>query len=218
MFFVGSLIAVPVGPSSVHLLLAGLMGIMLGTATFPAIAIALLLQALLFGFGGLTTLGVNIVNCAMPGVLLGLALGPAIRSTASAGMRVALAAAVGGLAVLGTGGLVALAIGLSSPEYTPVASILLATYVPLAVGRGLRHRGGGRLPRPGRPGRARAGRAMTRLILLCPILFAMMAVRPPRTGSRSSPRSTAMRSSVTPSSSAAGGDGYAVDREGCRRE
>ncbi|PTW62810.1 cobalt/nickel transport system permease protein [Breoghania corrubedonensis] len=133
-FFAGSLIAVPVGPSSVHLLLSGLMGILLGFGTFPAMAVALLLQALLFGFGGLTTLGVNIVNIALPGVVLGLVLGPTIRSTASAGLRLGLAATVGALSVLGTGGLVALSLALSSPDYAPVASVLLATYVPLAIG------------------------------------------------------------------------------------
>jgi cobalt/nickel transport system permease protein len=132
--FAGSLIAIPVGPSSVHLLLSGLMGIMLGPATFPAVAVALLLQALLFGFGGLTTLGVNVFNIAMPGVLLGLALGPAIRTTASAPLRIGFAAGAGAGAVLGTGVLVALSLALSSSDYTPVASIMLATYLPLAIG------------------------------------------------------------------------------------
>ncbi|MEI2385447.1 cobalt transporter CbiM [Breoghania sp. JC706] len=133
-FFAGSLIAVPVGPSSVHLLLSGLMGILLGFGTFPAMAVALLLQALLFGFGGLTTLGVNIVNIALPGVVLGLLFGPTIRSPPSASLRTGLAAAVGALSVLGTGGLVALSLALSSPDYAPVASVLLATYIPLAIG------------------------------------------------------------------------------------
>ncbi|ADZ69873.1 cobalt transporter CbiM [Polymorphum gilvum] len=133
VFFAGSLIAIPVGPSSVHLLLSGLMGLMLGAGTFPAVAVALLLQALLFGFGGLTTLGVNVVNLALPGVLLALAFGPAIRTTASPALRAALAALVGALAVLGTGGLVAASLALSSSDYTPVAAILLATYLPLAV-------------------------------------------------------------------------------------
>ena len=117
-----------------HLLLSGLMGIMLGTAAFPAVVVALLLQALLFGFGGLTTLGVNAINMALPAVLLAAAFGPAIRTTASTGLRAALAALVGALAVLGTGGLVALSLWLSSSDYTPVASVLLATYLPLAVG------------------------------------------------------------------------------------
>jgi cobalt/nickel transport system permease protein len=132
-FFAGSLIAVPVGPSSVHVMLSGLMGIMLGTAAFPAVTVALLLQALLFGFGGLTTLGVNAVNMALPGVLLAAALGPVIRTTASASLRAGLAGLVGALAVLLTGGMVALSLFLSSSDYTPVASVLLATYLPLAI-------------------------------------------------------------------------------------
>ncbi len=132
--FAGSLLAVPVGPTSVHLLLSGLLGILIGTATFPAMGVALLLQALLFGFGGLTTLGVNLVNIALPGVALGLLLGPAIRSTTRPALRAGLAAVVGGGAVLGTGALVALSLALSASAYTPVASILLATYLPLAVG------------------------------------------------------------------------------------
>lgn len=133
-FFAGSLIAVPVGPSSVHLLFAGLMGIMLGSATFLAVLVALLLQALLFGFGGLTTLGVNTVNIALPGVLVGLALGPVIRTTTRPQVRILAAALAGALAVLGTGGLVALSLALSSSDYTVVARVMILTYVPLAIG------------------------------------------------------------------------------------
>lgn len=132
-FFAGSLVAVPVGPSSVHLLLAGLMGVMLGTAAFLAVLVALLLQALLFGFGGLTTLGVNTVNIALPGVLCGLALGPLIRATARPSVRLAAGALAGGLAVLGTGGLVALSLWLSSSDYVPAARVVIATYLPLAL-------------------------------------------------------------------------------------
>ena len=67
-FFVVSLIPVPVPlpGTSAHLVLNGLMGIALGWAAFPAIAIALLLQAVFFQYGGLTTLGVNIMNMALP--------------------------------------------------------------------------------------------------------------------------------------------------------
>lgn len=133
-FFAGSLIAVPMGPTSIHLLLSGLMGIMLGTGAFAAVLVALLLQVLLFGFGGLTTLGVNTVNIALPGVLFGMALGPAIRHARGPAMRALLAGAVGALSVLGTGALVALSLALSGSEYTPVASVLVATYLPLALG------------------------------------------------------------------------------------
>jgi cobalt/nickel transport system permease protein len=69
-FFVASLIHVPLGPTSVHLILNGLAGILLGWAAFPAILIGLFLQAILFQFGGLTTLGVNTFNMAFPSIIV----------------------------------------------------------------------------------------------------------------------------------------------------
>ena len=68
-FFVASLVHVPVGAASVHLVLNGLTGIILGWAAFPAILVALFLQAILFQFGGLTTLGVNTASMAVPAVV-----------------------------------------------------------------------------------------------------------------------------------------------------
>src|SRR5512134_805693 len=77
-FFVASLIHVPLGPSSVHLLLNGLAGIVLGWAVFPAILIALLLQAVFFGYGGLTVLGVNVAVMAVPALVCSYAFRPAL--------------------------------------------------------------------------------------------------------------------------------------------
>lgn len=132
VFFAASLVAVPLGPSSVHLILQGLMGLMLGWGIFPAVLVALVLQALLFGLGGLTTLGVNTVNIAAPGALLGLALGPAIRRAASPARAGALAGLGAGLAVLATAGAVAAALWLSASEFVPFARALVLTYLPLA--------------------------------------------------------------------------------------
>ena len=64
--FVASLIHVPVGPTSVHLVLSGLAGITLGWSAFPAIFVALILQAFLFQHGGITTIGINTVNMGLP--------------------------------------------------------------------------------------------------------------------------------------------------------
>ena len=58
-FFVASLIHVPFGPTSVHLIIPGLTGALLGPSAFLSIGLGLLLQSLLFQFGGLTALGVN---------------------------------------------------------------------------------------------------------------------------------------------------------------
>lgn len=131
-FFTVSLISVPLGPTSVHLMLGGLMGIMLGWGAALAVLVGLTLQAVMFGIGGVTTLGVNTLDIAGPGVVMGLLLGPAIRRATGARHGV-LAGVAGAGAVLGTGALVSLVLALSAPEYTPVARIVLATYVPLAL-------------------------------------------------------------------------------------
>lgn len=133
VFFAGSLIAVPMGPSSVHLLFAGLMGLMLGLAAFPALLVALTLQTLLFGFGGLTTLGANTLNIALPGVVAALLVGPLVRS-GRPGPALVGGALCGALAVLGTGLMVAGSLWLSAPEFAPVARVMLVTYLPLALG------------------------------------------------------------------------------------
>ncbi|WP_031480607.1 cobalt transporter CbiM [Maridesulfovibrio frigidus] len=69
VFFVASLIHIPLGPGSAHLILSGLMGLVLGWAAFPAILTGLLLQAILFQYGGLTVIGVNTATMALPAVL-----------------------------------------------------------------------------------------------------------------------------------------------------
>ncbi len=69
VFFAASLAAVPVPPTTVHLMLAGLMGVMLGWFAVPAIMVGLFLQAVLFGHGGLTTLGLNGLILCLPALL-----------------------------------------------------------------------------------------------------------------------------------------------------
>lgn len=69
-FFVGSLIHVNIGPASTHLILNGIVGLLLGLAAFPAILTALILQSILFQYGGLTALGVNLLIMAVPAVIV----------------------------------------------------------------------------------------------------------------------------------------------------
>jgi len=70
MFFVASFIHIPIGPTQIHLVLIGIIGILLGKRVFLSISIALLLQAMLLGFGGLTTLGVNLIIMAVPAFMI----------------------------------------------------------------------------------------------------------------------------------------------------
>lgn len=68
-FFVASWIHIPVPPASVHLVLNGLLGAVLGYFAFPAILIGLFFQAVMFQHGGLTTLGVNAVVMGVPAII-----------------------------------------------------------------------------------------------------------------------------------------------------
>ena len=51
-FFVVSWVHIPLPPVSVHPVLAGLMGILLGWISFPAILVGLFFQAAMFSHGG----------------------------------------------------------------------------------------------------------------------------------------------------------------------
>jgi cobalt/nickel transport system permease protein len=68
-FFVASLIHIPIPPFSIHLVLNGLMGLILGYYAFPAILIGLLFQTIFFQHGGLSTLGINAVIMGVPSLI-----------------------------------------------------------------------------------------------------------------------------------------------------
>ena len=68
-FFVASQIHVRLGPTSVHLILNGLVGVILGWRAALAIPIGLLLQATLVGHGGVAALGVNCCVMLIPALL-----------------------------------------------------------------------------------------------------------------------------------------------------
>ena len=69
VFFVASLIHIPIGPTSIHLILNGLVGIILGPTAFISILLGLALQALLFQHGGITTIGANSIMMGLPALL-----------------------------------------------------------------------------------------------------------------------------------------------------
>lgn len=68
-FFVASLIHIPIPPFSIHLVLNGLMGIILGFYAFPAILIGLFFQTAFFQHGGYTALGINAIIMGLPALL-----------------------------------------------------------------------------------------------------------------------------------------------------
>lgn len=70
MFFIASFIHVPFGVTQIHLILLGVIGIFLGFSSFIAILIALILQALLLGYGGVVSIGVNLFIMAAPALIV----------------------------------------------------------------------------------------------------------------------------------------------------
>lgn len=130
-FFVASLIHIPLGPGSVHLLLGGLMGLILGWAAFPAILVALLLQALFFQYGGLLVLGVNTFNMAAPAVLCGLLLQPCLRWGKN--WQWVSGFLAGFCSLLLSAFLTAGALWLSDQGLTKAAGILVASHLPVMV-------------------------------------------------------------------------------------
>lgn len=128
-FFVASLIHVPLGPGSVHLIMNGLLGAILGWAAVPAITVALFLQALLFQFGGLTSLGVNVCIMAGPAVLCGLLFRPFFRRGKAA--RASAAFACGALAVGASALICALALALSGEAFLTAAWAIFLAHLPI---------------------------------------------------------------------------------------
>ncbi len=70
IFFIASFIHIPLGPTQIHLVLIGVIGIVIGSSVFFAILIALLLQALLLGYGGISSIGVNVFIMATPAFII----------------------------------------------------------------------------------------------------------------------------------------------------
>ncbi|PLX77903.1 MAG: cobalamin biosynthesis protein CbiM [Desulfuromonas sp.] len=130
-FFVAALIHVPLGPTSVHLVLPGVVGALLGPSAFIAIAIGLVLQSLLFQFGGLTALGGNALLMGLPalgcGLLFQLLKGTTIRRQMLVG------GLSGGLGIIGSALLLALLLAASGEDFLVVAKFALAAHLPVAI-------------------------------------------------------------------------------------
>ncbi|MGG6240169.1 cobalt transporter CbiM [Nodosilinea sp. AN01ver1] len=145
-FFVASSIYIPVPPASVHLILNGLLGVVLGYFAFPAILIGLFFQALVIGHGGLTTLGVNATMMGVPALLAyhifqaRLTLGQRLKEPARTGVFAFLGGALG----LGIAALIFLALiifnipaELNAGAEQAAVLTLSVGHIPLAIVEGI---------------------------------------------------------------------------------
>ena len=132
-FFVASTIHIPVGIGSVHLILNGVAGIFLGWAVFPAFLIALVLQALLFSFGGFSVLGVNLCIMALPALVMHYLSRPLLRELTR--KRLISAGILAG--VLGVGGsalIASLVLAMDGgKQYADLIGLLIVSHLPVFV-------------------------------------------------------------------------------------
>jgi cobalt/nickel transport system permease protein len=134
-FFVTSLIHVPLGPTSVHLLIPGLVGVLLGPSSFLAILLGLLLQSLLFQFGGLTALGANALMMGVPALLCGLLFNRLRGSTQK--QHVIVGGLAGGGGTLISAALLALLLFSGGEDFLGVAKLALVAHLPVFLVEGL---------------------------------------------------------------------------------
>ena len=132
VFFVASYIHMPLGFSSVHLIMNGLLGILIGWVAFPAFLVALLLQAIFFGFGGILVLGVNTLNIALPAVLMYYLCYKGVRHE-SARVAAIWGAVGGALAIFITALMVAAALALSGESFMLAAKAVVPAHIPIMI-------------------------------------------------------------------------------------
>jgi cobalt/nickel transport system permease protein len=130
-FFVASLIHVPLGPTSIHLLLPGLVGILLGPSAYISIVLGLTLQSLLFQFGGLTALGANSIMMGLPALFCGWLFRCLKGSTLT---RHAIAGAcIGFLGVIMAVAILAGLLYTGGEDFLGVAKLAFIAHLPVAI-------------------------------------------------------------------------------------
>ena len=130
--FVASLVHFPIGPTSVHLIMNGLAGILLGRRAFIGVFVALTLQTVFFQHGGLSVLGVNAFNIGVP-ALLAWQLFEKRRGLESPHLEAVFGALAGGLAVLTSVLLVSLELLALGEAFNEISLLVIGAHLPVII-------------------------------------------------------------------------------------
>jgi cobalt/nickel transport system permease protein len=134
LFFIASFIHIPLGPTQIHLVLIGVIGILLNKKVFLAIFIALLLQATLLGYGGLSSLGANVIIMALPAFMIYLMIQADLAKMFHEKILYFL---IGFIPVLFSTLLLAVVLALSKEEYLYASYTIVLANIPAMVIEGL---------------------------------------------------------------------------------
>ena len=136
-FFVASLIHIPFGFTSIHLILNGLVGITLGIRAFPAIMLAIILQAILFGHGGVTVIGINSVMLGGGGLVAYFIWRLRHRFPSTPRRETIFGGLAAAVSVISSGLILALALVTTGEEFVATAGYALLAHVPVMVIEGI---------------------------------------------------------------------------------
>lgn len=132
VFFVASLIHVPIGVTSVHLILNGLVGVILGWRAFSAILIGIVLQAILFGHGGVTVIGINTVMLGV-GALVAYIVWQQRHHFTFKRRELVFGALAGAAGVAMSGIILSLALITTGEAFRVMAGAVLLAHIPIIV-------------------------------------------------------------------------------------
>ncbi|MBE0490994.1 MAG: cobalt transporter CbiM [Sulfurospirillum sp.] len=134
LFFVASFVHIPIGPTATHLLMSGIVGLFLGVGAFVAIFVGLLLQALLFGYGGVSVLGVNLLIIATPALIARFLFQLKLQTI---GTQLLVDFLMGALPILVSSLLLAGVLALDNEAFLSVAILSLLTNLPIVLLEGI---------------------------------------------------------------------------------
>ncbi len=131
VFFVASFIHIPLVVASIHLILNGLVGVILGKRAFVAIMLGVILQSF-FGFGGVTVIGVNAVMLG-GGALLAYGVWQLRHYVSLPNKEVVFGALAGAFGIFFSGCVLALALVTTGEAFLVSAKLVIQYHLVLMV-------------------------------------------------------------------------------------
>ncbi len=131
VFFVANFIHIPLVVASIHLILNGLAGVILGKRAFMAIMLGVVLQAF-FGFGGVSVIGVNSVMLG-GGALIAYGVWHCRNFVSIPNSEVVFGALAGAMGIFFSGCILALALVTTGEAFMTSAKLVLGYHVVLMI-------------------------------------------------------------------------------------
>ncbi len=138
VFFIASLLRIPslVPGVSIHLMLIGLAGVVLGKRGFAAVMLGIVLQAIIFGHGGVTVIGINSMMLG-GGALIAFAVWQLRHHFSFSRREMIFGAIAGASATVFSGTVLALTLMTKGEAFLVNAKIILYTHIPIMLIEGV---------------------------------------------------------------------------------